>query len=163
MNKMSDQTPNEWLQTLPEELQKDPVIQNFKSPAELASAYREAKVVISRKGLILPPAGAKEEEWGPVYDQLGRPKEPKEYDLPNIQIPKDMKLIQEEIDEFRAMAHQLGMNKSQFQKAFGYRINKLVKEYETNQKASTEARQQSETSLRNQFGAKYQEKVDRKS
>lgn len=155
---MSEQL-NEWLQTLPEELQKDPVISNFKSPAELASAYREAKVAISRKGLILPPQGAKEEEWGPVYEQLGRPKDPKEYDISGVQIPKNMKLMEDEINEFRSMAHQLGMNKSQFQKAFGYRINKMVKEFEASEKSATETRQNSETALRQQFGAKYQEKV----
>jgi hypothetical protein len=154
---MSEQATGEWLKTLPEELQKDPVIQNFKSPADLATAYREAKVQISRKGVILPPEGSDDKAWEPVFEALGRPKEAKDYELPVA--PAGVKLDQTLIDEFRGMAHKLGMNKKQFKEAFGAQINKIVKEQTAATEAATKRKNEAETMLRQKFGSKYNEVV----
>lgn len=147
----------EWLNDAPEEIKSDGIFSNFKTPGELAVAYKNATTQLSRKGVILPPDGAKDEEWAPVYETLGRPKESKDYEVPSI--PKGITLDPQRIDDFKKLAHDLGMNKKQFQKAFGAQINQVVKDQEAANKAALDARNSSETELRRMFGAKYESTI----
>jgi len=155
--------PKEWMKVLPEELQNEPTIQNFESVADVVKGYKEATVKISRKGVIVPPEGTKDDapEMAEFYKSLGRPEKPEEYDLPAnlLVLPNGQKVPQEAVDEFRKMAHGLGMTKKQFQKAFGWRIEKTIKEAEAANAAALKDRQETETALRAKFGAKYNERI----
>ena len=57
------------------------------------------------------------------------------------------------------MALGIGMTKKQFQKAFGVRIEKTIKDAEAANATRIAQNQVTETSLRQKFGAKYNERV----
>ena len=157
-----------FLETLPEELRSDPALQVFKDAEDgtaVAKAFVETKKMVGRyaNSVIIPAEGTNEDapEMVEFLTKLGRPKESKDYEVPaNLLIlPNGKKVPQEWIEEFRSQAHALGMTKKQFQKAFGMRIEKTLKDNEAANKVAVENRQQTETALRQKFGAKYSERI----
>lgn len=79
----------------------------FGSFAELVKANRELEAKIGEKGLILPKT-PEDPAWSDVYKALGRPDDPKGYDIP---LPEgdDGAFA----DQFRPVAHKLGLNGEQ--------------------------------------------------
>lgn len=147
---------------LSDELKNDPVFKTLldKPVDELGKSYREASIKVSRKGVILPPDGAKPEEWDPVYTALGRPEKPEGYELPKDVDQKTAEQLKGEIEDFKKFAFENGMSKTQFQKAFGYRLQKTLKEAQDREARHANERTASETALRSRLGAKYDETID---
>src|ERR1700687_5594063 len=98
----------EWMQTFPEELQKDPVVAAFKEPVELAKAYREAKQPISKKGVSVPDSQkSTPEEWQKFYNDLGRPEKPEGYKLSEVKdLHPSVKITPESKSACLSAAHQ---------------------------------------------------------
>jgi hypothetical protein len=98
----------EWLGGLPEELRGDATLSRYKSVEELARGHIETKRLATSK-LAIPGEGAKPEEWGAVWDALGRPKAPTDYEIPVGEGGAEGPMA----EAFRPLAHQLGLNKGQ--------------------------------------------------
>lgn len=79
----------------------------YGSFAELVKAHRALESKIGEKGLILPKA-ADDPAWADVWKALGRPDDPKGYEIP---LPEgdDGSFA----ETFRPVAHQLGLNAAQ--------------------------------------------------
>ena len=60
------------------------------------------------RGLVVPKDDAEPEKWGEFYNQLGRPKEPSEYELP---VPEGMDGSLAE--QFAPVFHDIGLSKKQ--------------------------------------------------
>lgn len=144
-----------------ETLKADGIFTNFETADDAAKALKAATIKLSQKGVIIPQdvEKAKPEELDGVFAALGRPKDAAGYDLPAGSIPKGFEALQAEVDEFKEVAFKMGMSKAQFRQAFGYRVDKMLKEAKSRDEASTKARNESETNLRKQFGAKYEERI----
>jgi hypothetical protein len=150
----------EWIGTMTDEsLKNDPALQDFKSVDDLAKSFISTKALVGKKGVILPGDGAKDEEWNPVWDALGRPTSPDGYKLPSVQMKDGVKLDEESIKDFRAYAHKHGIPQRHFEKVMEYRFNQQVKQAQDAEKSGTEARQAGETAMRQEFGAKYDENM----
>lgn len=101
-----------WLKELPLELQIDPSVKKFGNVADLAKSYKEqARMLGSR--IPLPGDNAKPEEWGEVWDKLGRPKTAAEYELPPADVMKGITLDPTTMAPILAKSHELGLNKRQ--------------------------------------------------
>jgi hypothetical protein len=76
----------------------------------VVKAHRELEAKIGEKGLILPKA-ADDPAWADVWKTLGRPDDPKGYDIP---LPEgdDGAFA----DAFRPVAHELGLSTTQVTK-----------------------------------------------
>lgn len=136
-------------------LKTDASLQSFKSVDDLAKSYVQTKALVGKKGVILPGADAKDEEWGPVYNQLGRPEKADAYKLPNLELPKGQNIRPEVLKEFNEMAHQIGMTQKQYEKAIAWRVGQEMGEFQNMSKAQQEAAAAAETELRSTWKDKY--------
>lgn len=147
---------SELLELLSDEtLRADAALQPFKSVDDLAKSYVQTKALVGKKGVILPGEGAKDEDWDPVYNQLGRPEKPEAYKVPNIQLPKGQNIRPEMLKEFNEFAHKTGLTQKQYEKALTWRIQSELGEFESQQKSVAEAEAAAETELRSTWKDKY--------
>lgn len=78
----------------------------------MAKSYLEARKALGGR-IPIPAADAKPEMWAEVYDKLGRPAKPEEYELPPADLLKGMVLAEAPTKAFLAKAHELGLSKKQ--------------------------------------------------
>lgn len=83
--------------------------QNWSGPETLAKSYRDLQRHMSdSRTLVLPEKPDDADGWGKVYDRLGRPKDAKEYELPEFKragYPLG--------NDFRTWAHEAGLSAAQ--------------------------------------------------
>ena len=74
----------EWFSSLPQDLQADPTIQQHSKNdlPTFAKSFVENKKMVGNS-IRIPGKDAKPEDWGKVYDQLGYPSKPEEYEIPD--------------------------------------------------------------------------------
>ena len=144
----------DWKSTLPEDLKNDATLQNFKNVEDLAKT-----VVHQQKRLgntITMPKN--DDEMEQVYTKLGRPEDPSKY---TVSIPEDYQPFFEEknLDEFKNVAHKIGLNDKQVGALLEYQMN-TIKHEEENEPAEI-SRQKSETEsvLKQEWGYDYDKKV----
>lgn len=94
----------EWLAGLPDDLKGDATLGRYANIEALARGHVETRKLLSNR-LAVPQADAPAEEWGKVFDALGRPAEAKDYEIP---LPEGMQ-ASGIADAFRPVAHQLGL------------------------------------------------------
>lgn len=148
------QTPA-WLTDLPEEIRGDATLQRYADVSSLAKAHIEAHKVAKSK-LVVPGEGATDEDWGKVYDALGRPESPDKYALKNIELPVDAPdeartALAEAEKPFRELAHKIGLTGKQAE---------ALSEYRMEENAAYYARGEAElTELQGQLGKDYAPKL----
>lgn len=104
----SDNLSNDWKSQLPDDLANDPTLQNFKSPADLAkTVVHQQKQLGSRI-----PMPKNDEERAELYSKLGRPDDAGGYEI-NIQEGMEGYFGEADLNEFRSVAHQLGLSQEQ--------------------------------------------------
>lgn len=151
-----DTLPDDIKQTVPESFKSDGSFTKYKTFPDFLTGHKNAVELASKKGVILPSEGADEKEWEPVYNSLGRPEKPDGY---KYQAPNGAKLNDAYLNEFKTQAHQMGMTQKQFEKLVNTRIEFETKEQKANTEAQLKFKQDGETSLRKEWGAKYDEKI----
>lgn len=140
----TDQTTEQqdWRASLPDELKASATLADVKSveslakqfvdqakhlgsslrvPSENASAEDlatfHAKLMEKAPNLMFKPDTSDEEQMQLLYEQLGRPKEPTEYELTT-----DLKGYtppEEQVEFMRDLAHKAGLNKKQYEQVVG--------------------------------------------
>lgn len=96
---------------LSEDLQHEPSLRNFDDVNKLAKSYVHLvkKLGAPPENLIKLPAG--NENWDEVYDKLGRPANPDQYEIPyETNMEK----------EFASEIHKLGLSKEQGQQVYNF-------------------------------------------
>ncbi len=79
-----------------------------KGAGDLVNSYRELERY-QGKSIALPGKGAGSDEWGRIYDRLGRPKDPGGYVLKSM----GKSMSKEEAAWYRETAHELGLSQKQ--------------------------------------------------
>lgn len=144
---MSEETTNEWL---PEDMRADPKLSTYKTPGDLAKAYKALESKLG--GSVSIPVESDPEGWQKLYDRLGRPKEPSEYEVGDTSDPVS--------EKFKAVFHAAGLNKAQA-KQIGEAWKAVVSETQAGQKKTVD---KYEAELLSDWGERYaanQEIVDR--
>ncbi len=96
---------------LSEDLQHEPSLRNFDDVNKLAKSYVHLvkKLGATPENLIKLPSG--NENWDEVYDKLGRPANPDQYEIPyETNMEK----------EFASEIHKLGLSKEQGQQVYNF-------------------------------------------
>lgn len=78
-----------WIESLPDDIKKDPSLQNFKDPASLAKSWVNAQKMIGADKVIIPGEKATAEEIASFHAKLGRPGKSEEY---KFELPENYKL-----------------------------------------------------------------------
>ena len=98
----------DWKSSLPSELANDPTISQFKDIESLAkTVVHQQKQMGSRI-----PLPKNDDEYNELYNKLGRPEDASKYET---KIPEGMDSYFEEntLNEFKNVAHQIGLNQKQ--------------------------------------------------
>ena len=144
----------DWKSTLSDDLKNDPTLSNFKDVESLAkTVVHQQKVLGSRI-----PIPKTDEEKMEVYNKLGRPETADKYE---VSIPTDYKqyMPEEQVNQFKNVAHSIGLNNEQVNALIEYQKNTIDYELK-NQPARFDAgRKQSEQTLKEEWGYDYDKNV----
>ena len=115
----------DWKSSLSDDLKNDATLQNFKDVESLAkTVVHQQKVLGSR--IPLPKT---DEEYNELYTKLGRPEDPSKYET---NIPQDYQeyFKKENLDEFKNVAHKIGLNNNQVNALLDYQMSSIKHEME---------------------------------
>jgi hypothetical protein len=127
----------------------------FKDPAAVIDSYRNFEKLMGapKERIIKLPEKSDDPAWNDIYGRLGRPGDPKEYDLKAIPDPK--------FGEFsKKTFHELGLTKKQ-----GEALAEKWKEYysagatEASQAADAKAAQE-ESDLKKEWGTAHEQNIN---
>jgi len=143
-----------WRDTLPEELKNDPTLQNINDVESLAkTAVHQQKMIGNRI-----PMPKNDEEKAELYSKLGRPDEPKNYE---VDVPQDYQeyFREESMNEFRNVAHKIGLNNEQVKALMDFQIAEINHEVENRGSQLNVQREEVEQTLKQEWGFDYDKNV----
>lgn len=100
----------DWKTDLPEDLANDPNMQHITSVEAMAKSYINAQKMVGAEKIAIPGQWATEDDWSSVYNKLGRPEAPGDYDLTLPDEAND-----EFINWFKETSHGAGLSEKQAQ------------------------------------------------
>lgn len=143
-----------WRSALPPEYQNSDQLSRFKDLGGLVKSYLDQERFISTTGRV-PKEDSKPEEWDKYYDHWGRPKDPKEYKVPDL--PKEYALDDNFKSDMLKFAHELGLNQKQFNHMISWGLKQSQGIFEQQQIA----RQQEVEALKSKWGFRFDSKSER--
>jgi len=78
-------TLNDFIRSLPTDLQSEACLKNMDSPTTLAKGYVHAQKLIGAKRVAAPEPTWADGQWNEFYEAVGRPKTPGDYVPPKIE------------------------------------------------------------------------------
>lgn len=148
--------PLSFLDSLPEDLRQEPSLRNFTDPAALAKSYVHAQRMIGADKIALPGKSATDDEWRAVYQRLGAPNDPANYQI-NVEAQI---LGDEQLSEFKNAAFQAGLNDRQASTVAQFMETTLSQAQEQFQQQADEARYNGEQELRKEWGQAFEQKIE---
>ena len=141
--------------TLPDDLAREPSLRNFDSVDKLAKSYVHAvrKMGVPADQLMRVPQNADDPAWNDVYNSMGRPETPDQYYF-------DERFADANLDDFRNIAHNLGLSQNQAEKILDMYSQA---NYDQMQEAETrhgEMQAQGINALQKEWGKSYNENVE---
>lgn len=154
-NVSGDNAP--WYGTMPDEVRGFVENKGWRNPEDAVSGYINLEKFLGAdkagRGLVLPKDD-NPDEWGQIYDKLGRPKSPEEY---NLQVPEG------DTGEFAQMAaktfHELGLTAKQAEALSGWYNEQSQTMMQAQQDAVLQASEAEIESLRQEWGPQFDDKV----
>lgn len=101
--------PSSWMDSLPDEIKRDPSIQLFKESGVggLAKSWVSAQAMLGKDKVIIPGEKATDEEWAAFHTKLGRPEAADKYDF---KLPDGQKLDDNFAKGFKDIAFKNGLS-----------------------------------------------------
>lgn len=106
-----------WLDTLPDDIKKDPSLAMFKEPAALAKSWISAQKMIGAEKVVIPGEKASDEERAAFYNKIGRPDSPEKYEL---KPPAGYELDETSAKSFKEFAFKAGYTSAQVNAAIAF-------------------------------------------
>ena len=143
-----------WRESLPEELRNDPTLQNHKDVESLAKTVVHQQKMIGNR-IPLPKT---EEEKAELYTKLGRPEAQGKYE---VTVPEDFQQYfrEESMNEFRNVAHQIGLNNEQVQALMDFQVKEINHEMQGTDSRVAAERDEVEQSLKQEWGFEYDKNI----
>ena len=144
----------DWRSSLPDELKNDATLQNFKDVESLAkTVVHQQKVLGSRI-----PIPKTDEERSELYTKLGRPESGEAYEFT---IPDTHKshFNEDQVKEFRNVAHQIGLNNDQTKALIDFQVKSVDHELQRRSTDLSVAKRDTEDLLKKEWGYDYDKQV----
>ena len=145
---------NAFLSLVPEELRDHPSLSPIKDVPNLARSYINAQRLIGTDKLPLP-ANPTDEDLDNIFGRLGRPEQPDGY---AIQADGNI-LTEDDTTRFKEAAHALRLTPDQATGILNYYLSEASNSAEGMQVAMKEQAEQTEASLRQEWGQAYDTKL----
>lgn len=137
----------------------------FTEPKALVGSYLSLEKLISAKGIIPPGPNATADERAAFHKALGRPDKPEDYGvgkapdkLGDQPFPKEL-WDQARADGFQKVAHEIGLTKEQAAKLAEFDMTTGLARLGKFNEVQQQAREQAETALKTEWGAKFGENL----
>lgn len=151
---VQEQQPVSFLDSLPEDLRSEPSLKNFADAGSLAKSYVHAQRMIGADKIALPGQSATDDEWRGIYQKLGMPAEASGYEIQGD-------FDEQEAEAFRNAAHSAGLNGKQAQQMAEFLTAQGQLTQSSFNEATEQARHQGEMELRQEYGAAFDQKLER--
>ena len=146
---------SEFLQQLPEEIRDHPSLQSINDVGNLGLSFVNAQRLIGADKIPLPK-NPTEDDLNNIYSKLGRPDEPSGY-----AIQADGQILTEgDVNTYTDIAHKLGLSKAQANGILDYYRSSIQQTTEAMSKDAQQEKQMIEESLKAEWGANYDAKVN---
>ena len=142
-------TENNWISSLPEDLQGNESLKKFSSIESLAKSYVNAESMIGADKMIKPNKNFTDDDWNNFYSAAGRPDEAKNYD---IKYETDNP---EALDSYKAAVHKMGLSTSQAQSILDYYTEMNKTASDTFTRDLEQKKHQQELELRKELGQQF--------
>lgn len=152
-------TLNDFVKSLPADLQSEKCLHNMDSPATLAKGFVHAQKMIGSKRLSAPEPTWDDKQWGEFYEAGGRPKTAGDYVPPKIEGVE----IKTDDPAWRATAdalHKAGLSQKQAEVVLGRYFDDQVNVKKGQETARLNQRAESESKLKTEWGDKYESNID---
>jgi hypothetical protein len=143
-----------WRSSLSPEIASDPSLQHIGSVEAMAKSYINAQKMVGAEKVAIPGNWATDEDWGLVYNKLGRPAAPDGYELGD-DASGDF------ADWFRNAAHGAGLSGRQAQQLAAAYSEFAGQVGQASEEQLDARRSEIETELRSEFGGQYDAKMER--
>lgn len=139
-----------------------PMFQNFKGLGDVFKSYVNAQKMVGGEKIVIPKGTLDTPEaWADVFKKLGVPDTPEGYGIKKpdgypADIPYDEKLDK----DFAAFAHKAGLLPKQVAAIHGWHADVVKGMYESTAGANRQALEQGIASLKKEWGADYDKRLD---
>lgn len=149
--------PENWKETLPEELRNDPTVQRYGSVADMAKGLVHANGLIGRDKIPVPKD---ENETLSALRQLGAPESADEIKLQRPELPDNFPIDENLEGAFREKAAELGLLPQQAQALHEWFLSENANHFNALQSQVDEKRQEAEQALKQELGNAYDSKLN---
>jgi len=150
-----------WMESLPEDLREDATLKALPDFSSMAKMLVSGQKMIGADKIVIPGAEATDEDWGAVFNKLGKPETTEGYELAKPEdFPEDMEWSDELVGAFKDIAHKANLLPAQAAALFGW-YNSVSSEAHTNTtKATQEAYDGAVVELKKEWGVSYDKNVE---
>lgn len=146
---------NDFLQMIPEEIREHPSLSPIRDVENLARSYVNAQRLIGADKIPMP-VNPTDDDLDRIYGRLGRPESSEGYE-----IPVDGNIVTEDVaTQFKDIAHALRLTPDQAQGIMEYYRSSVENTGVANMQQSEEYREQTEATLKQEWGRAYEQKID---
>lgn len=151
-----------WQANLPDDLKAEKSLQSFKDINGVMRTLAHQARMVGADKVALPGKDAKPEDWGKVWDKLGRPTAPDKYDLKDVQkLPDNAPYDYEGEKVFLKDFHDLGLTQSQAKGLLSRYREKIGGQLQTYEQTQAAQREEALTALKKDFGQAFDQKVSK--
>ena len=152
----AQQTETSWRDALSDELKSNSTLLKFNDVGSLAKSYVNAQRLIGADKVAIPGEYADDSEWDDVYDKLGRPGTPRDYDLTYGEGDEAAATL----DVFSDAAHKLGLSNKQAQGLLEFYSGLETQGTEMAASEASAATEAGMEELRKDWGRAFDQKAD---
>lgn len=144
---------------LPEDLQNDKTLQQYKDIQSLAKSHANAEKMLGKKGITIPDEGSSDEEWQRYREAMGVPDSAEKYELPEVELPEGVEggqQYEQFTQNFKQIAHELNLSNQQTAGLFKAYHDWMDREVQQQREQAEKQRAQVADELRQEWGREYE-------
>jgi len=143
-----------WLDMVDEQYRSNPLINKWDDVNGLVKTHLNAQKIIGADKVVKPGPNATDDEIRAVYQELGAPTDPVNYELERTEIFDDASF-----DTFRNKAYEIGLSNKQAQAVASLYEEQVNNGLQALEQRAEEARFQGEQELRQEFGQHFETRL----
>ena len=143
-----------WLDGLDEAYRQNPLINKWGSLNDFAKTHLNAQKLIGADKVAIPGKAATDEEWQSLYQRLGAPEDPNQYEVEQTDVFDEASFT-----AFRNKAYEIGLSNKQAQEIAGLYQDQIATGREALNQSAEEARFSGEQELRKEFGQNFEQRL----
>jgi len=143
-----------WLDGLEDQYKSNPLINKWESLNDFAKTHLNAQKLIGADKVAIPGKAATDEEWQSVYQRLGAPEDPNQYEVEQTDVFDEASFT-----AFKNKAYEIGLSNKQAKEIAGLYQDQINTGREALNQRAEEARFSGEQELRQEFGQNFEQKL----